>query len=98
MQIKKSKFIIIPIISIFLTSCSSSLPVTPESYGAKVGEDGAKYWKQQNPGIQPSTDSAGSYCASMADDGGKQYGWTYSEIAQAGDSCSIWFATELFRK
>jgi hypothetical protein len=83
---------------LFLTGCATSVPVTPESYGARAGEDGAKYWKEQNPGIQPSTDSAGIYCANMAEDGGKQYGWSLSEIAQAGDSCSIWFSTELFRK
>jgi hypothetical protein len=83
---------------LLIVGCSSELPVTPQSYGARAGEDGAKYWKQQNPGVQPSAESAGAYCASMAEDGGKQYGWSFSEIAQAGDTCSIWFSTELYRK
>ena len=83
---------------LFLTGCSTSVSVTPESYGARAGEDGAKYWKQQNPGQVASAESAGAYCASMAEDGGKEYGWTISEIFQAGDSCGIWFTTEMFRK
>lgn len=85
--------------AIVLTSCSSgNLPVTPSSYGARAGEEGAKYWKQQNPGQIASEESAGVYCASMAEDGGKQYGWTVEEVFQAANSCSIWFTTEMFRK
>lgn len=83
---------------LFLSGCSSSPSVTPESYGARAGEDGAKYWKQQNPGQVASAESAGAYCASMAEDGGRQYGWTLTEILQASDSCGIWFTTEMFRK
>ena len=83
---------------LFISGCSSTPSVTPESYGARAGEDGAKYWKQQNPGQTASPESAGAYCASMAEDGGKEYGWTISEIFQAGDSCGIWFTTEMFRK
>ena len=83
---------------LFISGCSSTPSVTPESYGARAGEDGAKYWKQQNPGQTASPESAGAYCASMAEDGGKQYEWTISEIFQAGDSCGIWFTTEMFRK
>jgi len=87
------------LLAVFLLSgCSSSPSVTPESYGARAGEEGAKYWKQQNPGRVASAESAGAYCASMAEDGGKQYGWTLTEILQASDSCGIWFTTEMFRK
>lgn len=87
------------LLAVFLLSgCSSSPSVTPESYGARAGEEGAKYWKQQNPGLVASAESAGAYCASMAEDGGKQYGWTLTEILQASDSCGIWFTTEMFRK
>jgi len=36
---------------IFSSSCSSvGVSETPSSYGARAGEEGAKYWKQQNPG------------------------------------------------
>ena len=83
---------------LFISGCSSTPSVTPESYGARAGEDGAKYWKQQNPGQTASPESAGAYCASMAEDGGKEYGWTTAEIFQASDSCGIWFTTEMFRK
>ena len=83
---------------LLLTGCATSVSVTPESYGARAGEDGAKYWKEQNPGQVASAESAGAYCASMAEDGGKEYGWTSSEIFQASDSCGIWFTTEMFRK
>ena len=83
---------------VLLSGCSSSPLVTPESYGARAGEEGAKYWKEQNPGQVASPESAGEYCANMAEDGGKQYGWTLSEILQASDSCGIWFTTEMFRK
>ena len=82
---------------LLLTGCATSASVTPESYGARAGEDGAKYWKEQNPGQVASAESAGAYCASMAEDGGKQYGWTTAEIFQASDSCGIWFTTEMFR-
>ena len=85
--------------AIFLAGCASGgVSETPSSYGARAGEEGAKYWKQQNPGQVASAESAGAYCASMAEDGGKQYGWTINEILQAGDSCGIWFTTEMFRK
>ena len=50
------------------------------------------------PGQAASPESAGAYCASMAEDGGKEYGWTTAEIFQASDSCGIWFTTEMFRK
>jgi len=83
---------------ISLSSCSSGgVSETPSSYGARAGEEGAKYWKQQNPSQVASAESAGVYCASMAEDGGKQYGWTITEILQASDSCGIWFTTEMFR-
>lgn len=72
--------------------------MTPSSYGAKAGEDGAQYFKEENPGIQASTDSAAIYCASMAEEGGKIYEWSTTEVFQAADSCSIWFATEMFRQ
>jgi len=83
---------------LFLTGCATSVSVTPESYGARAGEEGAKYWKEKNPGQVASAESGGAYCASMAEDGGKQYGWTLNEILQASDSCGIWFTTEMFRK
>ena len=94
----KTKLAISLVALLFLTGCTTSVSVTPESYGARAGEDGAKYWKEQNPGQVASAESAGAYCASMSEDGGKQYGWTMSEILQASDSCSIWFTTEMFRK
>jgi PBP1b-binding outer membrane lipoprotein LpoB len=94
----KNRISLLMVVALFLSGCSSSPSVTPESYGARAGEDGAKYWKQQNPGQVASSESAGAYCASMAEDGGKQYGWTINEILQASDSCGIWFTTEMFRK
>ncbi len=94
----KNTFAIFLVTVLLLTGCATSVSVTPESYGARAGEDGAKYWKEQNPGQVASAESAGAYCASMAEDGGKQYGWTTAEIFQASDSCGIWFTTEMFRK
>jgi uncharacterized protein YceK len=94
----KNRISLLMVVALFLSGCSSSPSVTPESYGARAGEDGAKYWKQQNPGQVTSPESAGAYCASMAEDGGKQYGWTINETLQASDSCGIWFTTEMFRK
>lgn len=94
----KFKFAVLLVLVPLLAGCATSVPVTPESYGARAGEDGAKYWKEQNPGQVASAESAGAYCASMAEDGGKQYEWTISEILQASDSCGIWFTTEMFRK
>ncbi len=94
----KNRVFVLIAVALFLSGCSSSPSVTPESYGARAGEEGAKYWKQQNPGQVASAESAGAYCASIAEDGGKQYGWTISEILQASDSCGIWFTTEMFRK
>jgi hypothetical protein len=93
----KNTFAISLVTVLLLTGCATSVSVTPESYGARAGEDGAKYWKEQNPGQVASAESAGAYCASMAEDGGKQYGWTTTEIFQASDSCGIWFTTEMFR-
>jgi hypothetical protein len=93
----KSKLATSLVAVLFITGCTTGVSVTPESYGARAGEDGAKYWKEQNPGQVASAESAGAYCASMSEDGGKQYGWTMSEILQASDSCSIWFTTEMFR-
>ncbi len=94
----KNRFFVLIAVAFFLSGCSSSPSVTPESYGARAGEEGAKYWKQQNPGQVASAESAGVYCASMSEDGGKQYGWTLNEVLQASDSCGIWFTTEMFRK
>jgi uncharacterized protein YceK len=94
----KNRISLLMVVTLFLSGCSSSPSVTPESYGARAGEDGAKYWKKQNPGQVASPESAGAYCSSMAEDGGKQYGWTINEILQASDSCGIWFTTEMFRK
>jgi len=94
----KIRIFICLIAVLILSGCSSSQTVTPESYGARAGEDGAKYWKQQNPGQVATAESAGAYCANMAENGGKQYGWTMGEVLQAADSCGIWFTTEIFRK
>jgi putative hemolysin len=94
----KNRISLLMVVALFLSACSSSPSVTPESYGARAGEDGAKYWKQQNPGQVASPESAGAYCASIAEDGGKLYGWTVNEILQASDSCGVWFTTEMFRK
>ena len=93
----KNTFASLLVTALLLTGCATSVSVTPESYGARAGEDGAKYWKEQNPGQVASAESAGAYCASMAEDGGKQYEWTTAEIFQASDSCGIWFTTEMFR-
>ena len=94
----KFKFAVLLVLVPLLAGCATSVSVTPESYGARAGEDGAKFWKEQNPGQVASAESAGAYCASMSEDGGKQYGWTMSEILQASYSCGIWFTTEMFRK
>ena len=83
---------------IFLSGCGGSPSESPSTYGARAGEDGAKYFKEQNPGQIASEDSVSQYCASMAEEGSKQNGWTLEETLQAGDSCSIWFTTEMFRK
>ena len=94
----RSRLSAVLVTAFLISGCSSGPSVTPESYGARAGEDGAKYWKQENPGQVASVESAGAYCASMAEDGGKEYGWTITEILQASDSCGIWFTTEMFRK
>ena len=83
---------------VLLSGCSGSPSESPSTYGARAGEDGAKYFKEQNPGQLASEDSAGQYCATMAEEGAKQNGWTFEETMQAADSCSIWFTTEMFRK
>ena len=92
------KLIVATCLLLTLTACGGTSSESPRSYGARAGEDGAKYWKTQNPGVVASEDSAAAYCASMAEDGGKQNGWTVEETFQAADSCSIWFTTEMFRK
>ena len=81
-----------------LSGCSSETSESPKTFGARAGEDGAKYFKENNPGLIASEESAAKYCADMAEEGSKVNNWTAEEIFQAGDSCSIWFATEMFRK
>ena len=81
-----------------LSSCSSGTSVTPQGYGASAGEEAAKSWKEWGPESQPSTDSAGLYCADIAGEGGEIYGWTASEIFQAADSCANAFSEELFTR
>jgi len=81
-----------------LTGCGASPSESPNTFGARAGEDGAKYFKEQNPGVLASEESAAEYCASMAEEGRKINNWTVEETFQAGDSCSIWFTTEMFRK
>ncbi len=81
-----------------LSGCSSETSESPKTYGARAGEDGAKIFKENNPGLIASEESAAMYCADMAEEGSKVNDWTVEEIFQAGDSCSIWFATEMFRK
>ena len=81
-----------------MTSCTSKSSESPKTYGARAGEDGAKYFKENNPGLIASEESAAKYCADMAEEGSKVNDWTVEDIFQAGDSCSIWFATEMFRK
>ena len=92
------KLVVAACLLLTLTACGESSSESPRSYGSRAGEDGAKYWKTQNPGLVASEDSAAAYCASMAEDGRKQNGWTVEETFQAADSCSIWFTTEMFRK
>jgi len=81
-----------------LTGCSGDTSESPNTYGARAGEDGAKYFKEENPGLVASEASAAQYCASMAEEGSKINNWTIEETFQAGESCSIWFATEMFRQ
>ncbi len=85
--------------SLFLLSaCGSEKSESPNTFGARAGEDGAKYFKEQNPGLVASTESAGQYCATMAEEGSKINEWTAEEIIQAADSCAIWFSTEMLRE
>lgn len=71
--------------------------MTPESYGANAGLEAAKSWNKWSTEPQPSADSAGLYCADIAEEGGEIYGWTVTEIFQAADSCANSFTEELFR-
>jgi|LauGreStaDraftv2_3_1035109.scaffolds.fasta_scaffold96826_1 hypothetical protein len=95
---KSFKSLIALLLLVSLSGCGGSASENPSNYGARAGEDGAKYFKEQNPGQLASEDSAGQYCATMAEEGAKQNGWTIEETMQAADSCSIWFTTEMFRK
>jgi hypothetical protein len=81
-----------------MTGCSSASYESPESFGARAGEEGAKYFKEQNPGLIADEDSAAGYCATMAEEGKSQNNWTIEETFQAADSCAIWFSTEMFRR
>ncbi len=81
-----------------VTGCGGESSESPSTYGARAGEDGAKYFKESNPGLIASEESAAQYCATMAEEGGKTNNWTLVEVLQAADSCSIWFTTEMFRK
>lgn len=80
-----------------LSSCGNNQSESPNTFGARAGEDGAKYFKEQNPSLMPSAESAGQYCATMAEEGSKINEWTAEEIIQAADSCAIWFSTEMMR-
>jgi hypothetical protein len=81
-----------------ITGCGGGSSESPRTYGARAGEDGAKYFKENNPGLIASEESAAQYCATMAEEGGKTNNWSPEEVFQAADSCSIWFTTEMFRK
>jgi len=83
---------------LFLSGCGGTASESPNTFGARAGEDGAKYFKEQNPGLLASEESAAEYCASMAEEGSKINNWTIEETFQAGESCSIWFTSEMFRK
>ena len=83
--------------AVFLTGCSSSPSVTPESYGARAGLEAAQSWSEWSTEPQPSAESAGLYCADMAQEGGEIYGWTATEIFQAADICANSFTNELFK-
>jgi succinate dehydrogenase/fumarate reductase flavoprotein subunit len=88
----------IGVASVSLSGCGGNSSESPRTYGARAGEDGAKYFKESNPGLLASEESAAQYCAKMAEEGGKSNNWTVEEVFQAADSCSIWFTTEMFRK
>jgi uncharacterized lipoprotein NlpE involved in copper resistance len=81
-----------------LTGCGGDSSESPNTYGARAGEDGAKYFKEQNPGLIASEESAAEYCASMAEEGSKINKWTIEETFEASSSCAIWFATEMLRQ
>ncbi len=81
-----------------LTGCGGDNSESPNTYGARAGEDGAKYFKEQNPGLIASEESAAEYCASMAEEGSKINKWTIEETFEASSSCAIWFATEMLRQ
>jgi hypothetical protein len=81
-----------------ITGCGGDSSESPRTYGARAGEDGAKYFKESNPGLIASEESAAQYCATMAEEGGKTNNWSPEEVFHAADSCSIWFTTEMFRK
>jgi hypothetical protein len=84
--------------AIFLAGCASGgVSETPSSYGASAGVEAAKSWNEWSTEPQPSAESAGSYCADIAEEGGEIYGWTVTEIFQAADSCANSFTEELFR-
>ena len=94
----RNKLLATFLVVFFLSSCSTGTSVTPQSYGTSAGEEAAKSWKEWGPESQPSTDSAGLYCADIAEEGGEIYGWTVAEIFQAADSCANSFAEELFTR
>ena len=88
--------LVLPVL--LVTGCSSASYESPESFGARAGEEGAKYFKEQNPGLIADEDSAAGYCATMAEEGKSQNNWSIEETFQAADSCAIWFSTEMFRR
>jgi hypothetical protein len=85
-------------LTLILTGCAGDTSESPNTYGARAGEDGAKYFKEQNPGLVASEESAAEYCVSMAEDGSKINNWTIEETFEASSSCAIWFATEMLRQ
>jgi hypothetical protein len=97
MNLKNKLLVSLTFLVLVTTSCSSGTSVTPQSYGASAGAEAAKSWNKWSTEPQPSAESAGLYCADIAEEGGEIYGWTVTEIFQAADSCANSFTEELFR-
>ena len=95
---KKIETLVVGLLVALLTGCGGDSSESPSTFGSRAGEDGAKYFKENNPGQIASEESAGTYCADMAQEGSRINNWTAEEILQAADSCSIWFTTEMFRQ
>ena len=85
------------ILAIALSGCGFvAVSETPESWGASGGNYGAKRWiEDESKNGWPSSEGVALFCVNIAEEGQKEFNWTFQQQLDSTDACTKAFVDGL---